>query len=356
MEFAWNLQKNLMSDVKGLEKEQNREGKISNADIKPNMTRLNYDLIESELNLYQRVKKRVEEVRSVSRVQKNSIVDCSNIITVPKAQALIWGKEKTEDYFKAVCEIFKEQFGTENIVSAMVHLDESAPHMHLHFVPVSQEGKLQARKVTTREKIKFIHDEAPKRLQELGFEVTRGMGVTEKSLEIHKYKATKLKENIKELDIKLKALESDFKALEDAKGKIGQLDNIEAKKSPIGAKISIKKAEYDLLMSLAKLNIKNLAEIDNLQREVEKMSIRSNGLHDENKGLKNEIKSLKCENKNLESKLKNAIKQGWILRAVIDEHPDGELILEKARVKCDDTKLSKQKVPKPQLKSWNIDR
>lgn len=354
MEFAWNLQKNLMSDVKGLEKEQNREGKISNGEIKPTMTHLNHDLIQSDLNLYQRVKKRVEAVRSNSRVQKNSIVDCSNIITVPKEQALIWGKEKTEEYFKAVCEIFKEQFGSENVVSAMIHLDETAPHMHLHFVPVSEEGKLQARKVTTREKINLIHDVAPQKLQELGFDVIRGMGTTEKSLEIHKFKASKLKENIKELEFKLKALEGDLKGLEEVKGSIGRLDGIESKKSPLGAKISLKEADYNLLMDLAKGNIKTLTEIDKLQRELERIESKSIGLGDENKSLKNEIKSLKGENKKLENKLDDVIKQGWILRSVIDEHPDGELILEKARVKRDDPKLPKEKTPKP--KTLELDR
>lgn len=351
MEFAWNLQKNLMSDVKGLEKEQNREGKISNTEIKLTMTHLNNDLIQSELNLYQRVKKRVEEVRSNSRVQKNSIVDCSNIITVPKDQALIWGKEKTEEYFKAVCEIFKEQFGAENVVSAMIHLDETAPHMHLHFVPVSEEGKLQARKVATREKIKLIHDIAPQKLQELGFDVSRGLGVTEKSLEIHKFKASKLKENIKALETKLKALEGDLKGLEEVKGSIGRLDGIKASKSPLGAKISIKESDYNLLMDLAKSYIKTLAEIDKLQRELERVESKSVGLGDENKDLRNEIKSLKGKNKKLQHTLDDVVKQGWILRSVIEEHPDGELILEMTRVKRDAPKL-----PKLKPKTWEIDR
>lgn len=355
MEFAWNLQKNLMSDVKGLEKEQNREGKISNEDIKLTMTHLNHDLIQTDLNLYQRVKKRVEEVRSNSRIQKNSIVDCSNIITVPKEQALIWGKEKTEEYFKAVCEIFKEQFGAENVVSAMIHLDETSPHMHLHFVPVSEEGKLQARKVTTREKIKLIHDIAPQKLQERGFDVTRGMGVTEKSLEIHKFKASKLKENIKALETKFKALEGDLKGLEDVKGSIGQLDKIEGKKSPLGAKISIREVDYNLLMDSAKAYIKTLAEIDKLQRELERIENKSVGLGDENKNLKNEIKSLKVENKKLQHKLDDVVKKGWTLRSAVDEHPDSELILEKARMKRDAPKL-KQTTSKHQLKCWDVER
>ncbi|MDM0947584.1 MobV family relaxase, partial [Clostridium perfringens] len=156
MEFAWNTQKNGMSDVKGLEKEQEREGKISNNEIDKNRTHLNYDLVQNELNLYQRVKQRVEEVRPVSRVQKNSVVDYSNIITVPQDQFKEWGIDKSKEYLKEVYNYFCKEFGKENVVSAKVHLDETTPHMHLHFVPVSEEGKLQARKVMTPKRINSI--------------------------------------------------------------------------------------------------------------------------------------------------------------------------------------------------------
>lgn len=70
MEFAWNTQKNKITDIKGKEKEQEREGKITNEEIDLDKTHLNYDLVDSNKNLYQRVKDRVEEVRSVSRIQK----------------------------------------------------------------------------------------------------------------------------------------------------------------------------------------------------------------------------------------------------------------------------------------------
>lgn len=173
MEFAWNTQKNGIGAVKGLEKEQDREGKITNKEIDPEKTKLNYDLVQSELNLYQRVKQRVEEVKPVSRVQKNSVVDYSNIITVPQEQFKEWGIDKSNEYLKNVYDYFCKEFGKENVVSAKVHLDETTPHMHLHFVPVSEEGKLQARKVMTPQRINKIHTEAPIYLQERGFDVFR---------------------------------------------------------------------------------------------------------------------------------------------------------------------------------------
>ena len=109
MEFAWNTQKNQMGDVKGKEMEQERKGAISNEEIDLDKTHLNYDLVQDDRNLYQRVKDRVEEVRDVSRIQKNSVVDYSNIITVPKEQFEEWGLEKSKEYIKEVYNYFCKQ-------------------------------------------------------------------------------------------------------------------------------------------------------------------------------------------------------------------------------------------------------
>ncbi|NFI55984.1 hypothetical protein FDA48_06280 [Clostridium botulinum] len=48
----------------------------------------------------------------------------------------------------------------------------------------------------TPKRINSIHSEAPKYLQEKGFDVTRGLGKTEKSLEIREFKAKDLQEKI----------------------------------------------------------------------------------------------------------------------------------------------------------------
>lgn len=205
MELAWNAQKNQITDVKGKENEQERKGEIRNDDIDLERTKNNYDLVESDKNLYQRVKQRVDELKEAgSRVQKNSVVMYSNILTVPQEQAAKWGEQKTDDYFKACYEFFCEEFGKENVVSGKIHKDETAPHMHLHFVPVNKEnGKLQARVAMNKAKIIYIHDALPKFLQERGFDVVRASGKTkENNIEnIHEYKEVRKKIAEKENDL-----------------------------------------------------------------------------------------------------------------------------------------------------------
>ncbi len=271
MEFAWNTQKNKMTDIKGLELEQERKGKITNKEIDFSRTDLNYDLVKSDINLYNRIKNRVEAVRSVSRVQKNSVVDYSNIITIPRDEANKWGIEESKRYFKEVYNYFCNEFGKENIVSAKVHLDETSPHMHLHFVPVSAEGKLQARKVMTPGRINKIHTEAPKYLREKGFEIIRGQGKTEKSLEIKKYKEKKIQENINVLENKISSLIKIEKELND-------LNEIEYKKSFIGGKILIKENDFKELknnfinikkenLELKSLNNKIIKDFENIKEK-----------------------------------------------------------------------------------------
>lgn len=205
MELAWNAQKNQITDVKGKENEQERKGEIRNDDIDLERTKNNYDLVESDKNLYQRVKQRVDELKEAgSRVQKNSVVMYSNILTVPQEQATKWGEQKTDDYFKACYEFFCEEFGKENVVSGKIHKDETAPHMHLHFVPVNKENsKLQARVAMNKAKINYIHNALPKFLQERGFDVVRASGKTkENNIEnIHEYKEVRKKIAEKENDL-----------------------------------------------------------------------------------------------------------------------------------------------------------
>lgn len=268
IEFAWNTQKNQMSDIKGKEREQEREGQIKNDMIDRDRTHLNYDLVQSELNLYQRAKERVDQLKSEKkRVQKNSVITYSNIITIPESAAKEMSNDQMHDYFETCHDYFVDRFGKENVLSSKIHLDESTPHMHLHFMPIDKEtGRLQARTTMNKAALNEIHDEIPERLRAKGFDVVRGSGEkTKQKLDIHQYKA-KL-----DLEKELHALEHDRtilhrevfymrnnKSIELQKIERGFEEKVEAAKIEANQRIGmikeeVAKFEYDMSQNQERL-------------------------------------------------------------------------------------------------------
>ncbi|MGU9323810.1 MobV family relaxase, partial [Clostridium perfringens] len=240
-------------------------------------THLNYDLVESNFNLYQRIKKRVEEVRENSRIQKNSVVDVSNIITLNKEQFEEWGEDKSKGYFREVYNYFCNEFGEENVVSAKVHMDETTPHMHLHFVPI-KDGKLQCRSVLNQSRFNKVHTNVPKYLQEKGFNVVRGNGKTKERGNIdniHEYK--KEIENI--LSNELKNLKIDLEAHRGALNEILDLEHLEYKKTLLTGEIKVKNDMFDSMVnSIKNLTIENNDLKENLKSKDKKIEKIENEL------------------------------------------------------------------------------
>lgn len=309
LELAWNTQKNQMSDVKGKEMEQERKGKISNEDIDLEKTKYNYDLVEDERPLYQRVKSRVEELKeSGSRVQKNSVVMYSNILTVPEEQAKVWGEEKTDEYFKACYDFFSKEFGVENVVSAKIHKDETTPHMHLHFVPVNKEnGRLQARVSMNKAKINYIHDELPIFLQERGFDVVRGKGKTEKNIEnIHEYKQVKqlekkVKQEKNKLIKELKSIELNKQPLAD----IEQVKKRSFERGVVNKRVELAPKDFDNLLHSAKENEKLRRLYIQSKKDNQKLKKDNQNLKKEFKVLHNEYQEILDQQEETNQKLEN---------------------------------------------------
>ncbi len=52
--------------------------------------------------------------------------------------------EEQKAYFDG-SDFISERVGKQNILSAVVHMDERTPHMHLCFVPITPDNKLSAK-------------------------------------------------------------------------------------------------------------------------------------------------------------------------------------------------------------------
>ena len=50
-------------------------------------------------------------------------------------------------FFEEALRFFEQYQSRETIISAVVHMDEKTPHMHLSFVPLTADGRLSAKEI-----------------------------------------------------------------------------------------------------------------------------------------------------------------------------------------------------------------
>lgn len=144
--------------------------RFGNQDIDTSKTHLNYNLAPHR-NQTEYLQQRLSEVHCMKRADVN--VMCSWVITKPKD--LPGGFD--EQFFQASYDFLKNQYGEENIISSYVHLDETTPHMHFSFIPVTfdikkERYKVSAKDVVNRKHLQGFHKALEHHLSNaLGFEV-----------------------------------------------------------------------------------------------------------------------------------------------------------------------------------------
>ena len=62
---------------------------------------------------------------------------CDWVITAPQTLE----EHEYDLFFRETYRFMSGRYGKENIISAYVHMDESQPHMHFAFIPVTTDKK-----------------------------------------------------------------------------------------------------------------------------------------------------------------------------------------------------------------------
>ena len=180
--------------VRGIQSHNNREREShSNPDINYERSALNYDLHESAAaNYSETIQNRIDDLLLVKAVRKDAVHMCGLIVSSDREFFWKIGPEETRRFFEESKSFLAEFVGAENVISAMVHLDEKTPHMHFLHVPVTQDGRLNAKSIYTRESLKKLQTELPKYLQSRGFDLQRGVeqepGSAKKHLNTREFK------------------------------------------------------------------------------------------------------------------------------------------------------------------------
>lgn len=94
------------------------------------------------------VSKRLEKVYQKPN-QKRPIQTCDIIVTLPTSESK--DEQNVKRFFRAVYDSLKKQYGrNNNIIGAWVHLDESQPHIHFAFLPISERQSRQKPEYTEK--------------------------------------------------------------------------------------------------------------------------------------------------------------------------------------------------------------
>ena len=117
--------------------ERTKEKYASNPDVDTSRSAFNFHLIQPEHSYREEAERQIAEAEC--RVRSDS---------VKLVEVLIAGTPSFfKAYFEHALEFLKQKQRAETFVSAVVHLDEKTPHMHVTFVPLTEDNRLSAKEI-----------------------------------------------------------------------------------------------------------------------------------------------------------------------------------------------------------------
>ena len=139
-------------EISGIEahNERTKEKYESNPDIDPTRSHLNFHLIKPERKYRAESERQIKEAGCRTRSDSIRVVEA----LVTASPEFFKGKKKADmkAYFQEAVDFIKQHQSPETIISAVVHLDEKTPHMHLCFVPLTEDKRLCAKEIVGNRK------------------------------------------------------------------------------------------------------------------------------------------------------------------------------------------------------------
>ncbi len=153
--------------------ERTKEKYASNPDIDTQRSKHNFHLITPQGKYRAEAEKQI--AAAGCKVRKDSVRLVEVLVTA--SPEFFQGKKPSEirDFFTEALNFLKQHQNPETIVSAVVHMDEKTPHMHLTFVPLTPDGRLSAKEILgNKKKLSWWQDEFWKHMVEKYPDLERG--------------------------------------------------------------------------------------------------------------------------------------------------------------------------------------
>ena len=130
--------------------ERTKETYASNPDIKVELSKHNFHPVVPD-GKYRDISNRI--IREAGcRVRKDSVTAVEALITASPEFFEKKSRKEVKEFFDYAVEFMKAKQNPETYISAVVHVDEKTPHMHLCFVPITADGRLSAKEIIGNKK------------------------------------------------------------------------------------------------------------------------------------------------------------------------------------------------------------
>lgn len=194
------MEKYHKQEISPVEEENERDEtfEADNPQIDIERTKNNYHMNSNAFGGYTEfINKRLKELGLKPR--KDAVVMNSFVVGSDKAFFDGLPKMLQYNFFSDCAKFFEERYGAENIMSAVVHLDETTPHMHLNLIPITPDGRLCSKDLFDKPKLQQLQTDFYEAVGKK-YGLQRGKeGSQAKHLSTAEYKAKKIIEEAEEI-------------------------------------------------------------------------------------------------------------------------------------------------------------
>ena len=125
--------------------ERTKEQYASNPDIDISRSKDNFHIIQPTQKYRREISDRIKAAGCKTRIDSTVFVD--TLITASPEFFTGRSKRDIQAYFTEAVAFMEQKVGRGNIFSAVVHMDEKTPHLHLCFTPITEDGRLSAKEI-----------------------------------------------------------------------------------------------------------------------------------------------------------------------------------------------------------------
>ena len=138
------------------ERDQTYEAKNTKIDL--SRTHNNYHIITPPQSYLDFINERIASLNLKRKVRSDAIYMNTFVLSSGHEFFEDMPLDRQEEFFEDCVKFFADKYGAENIISAVVHMDETTPHLHLSLVPITG-GKLCSKDLFSPKKLSLLQTE-----------------------------------------------------------------------------------------------------------------------------------------------------------------------------------------------------